>query len=102
MSIEKQIRKLADGLKIQINNCPDPAMLDELVARRMQVLQFEQKVTAKNINRATAHYKAFAVGLEAAVDDMKQEIDEIEDIAKWIERAGKVIGKLCELAAKIA
>ena len=101
MTVEQRIKKLSDLLKTQIRNCPDPSLIGELVKRRRVVLQLGKKVTGENIDRKTSDYVAFADQLSLAVKELDQEGGEIEDIAKWIERGGKAVAKVCELAAKV-
>jgi phage-related tail protein len=102
MTVEQRIKKLSHTLKEQSRVCTDPVKLDELVERRRAVYELGKKITGANINQATAEYEALASALETAAEEIDQKSDEIEDVAKWIERSGQLIGKVCELAEKIA
>jgi hypothetical protein len=100
MTVEQQLNVLSEALKQKIISCTDSGMIAELVQHRNKVLQLEKKVTGANISRATAEYVAFTEALNEAAKTVKQEIDDLNTITKWIERSGRAIGKVCELAAK--
>lgn len=100
MSIARQLKKIADLIEQEMDECEDPTYLSLLDEYHEKIVKAKRNLSAKKIKENTEAYAQLSKSFNNANEELEEAIKGINKIGKRIERVGKIVGQICKVTAK--